>query len=140
MIEDHKVPILPLEWGYSMRKVLFVGVLVGITSLPSVQGQAVSASAATASSSTTMSAKAGSVSRTTKAVHYRQGGQLKILFQSTDLLAGASGEAKVEGKKTSVTIDAKFQSVEDATKFGLEYLTYVLWAISPEGRAGSLEE
>src|SRR5205823_7369930 len=131
-------PILPLEWGYSMRKVLFVGMFVCAAALLAVQGQSVSGSAATASSSTTMSAKAGSVSRTTKAVHYRQGGQLKILFQSTDLLAGASGEAKVEGKKTSVTIDAKFQGVEDATKFGLEYLTYVLWAISPEGRAVSL--
>src|SRR5258708_12230802 len=129
MIEDHKVQIFPLEWGYSMRKVLFVGVLVGITSLPSVQGQAVSASAATASSSTTMSAKAGSVSRTTKAVHYRQGGQLKILFQSTDLLAGASGEAKGEGKKTSGTIDPKIHSAENPTKFRLEYLTFLLWPI-----------
>src|SRR5205823_6697851 len=80
------------------------------------------------------------VSRTTKAVHYRAGGSLKTAFQATELLPGASGEAKVEAKKTNVSIDAKFQSVEDATKFGLEYLTYVLWAISPEGRADSLGE
>jgi len=55
-------------------------------------------------------------------------------------MAGASGEAKVESKKTNVAIDAKFQGMEDATKFGLEYLTYVLWAVSPEGRAVNLGE
>ncbi len=140
MIEHYKVPILPLEWGYSMRKVLSIGMFVCVVSLLAVQGQSESASAATTNSSASIAAKSGAVSRTTKAVHYRQGGQLKILFQSTDLLAGSSGDAKVEGKKTNVTIDAKFQGVEDATKFGLEYLTYVLWAISPEGRAVNLGE
>jgi outer membrane protein OmpA-like peptidoglycan-associated protein len=65
---------------------------------------------------------------------------VKTAFQATDLLAGASGEAKVEAKKTNVTIDAKFQGMEEATKFGLEYLTYVLWAVSPEGRAVNLGE
>lgn len=80
------------------------------------------------------------ISRTTKAVHYRPGGSLKTAFQATDLLPGSSGEAKVEAKKTNVAIDAKFQGMEDATKFGLEYLTYVLWAISPQGRADNLGE
>jgi outer membrane protein OmpA-like peptidoglycan-associated protein len=73
-------------------------------------------------------------------VHYRQGGSVKAAFQATELLTGASGEAKVEAKKTSVAIDAKFQGMEEANKFGLEYLTYVLWAISPEGRAVNLGE
>src|SRR5262249_60045017 len=68
------------------------------------------------------------------------GGSLKTAFQATDLLPGSSGEAKVEAKKTNVAIDAKFQGMEDATKFGLEYLTYVLWAISPQGRADNLGE
>src|SRR5438132_12163748 len=69
---------------------------------------------------------AATVSRTTKAVHYRlQGGMMKVDFQGTDLLQRASGEAKVEGKKTILAIDVKFQNLEDATKFGLEYLTYV---------------
>ena len=81
------------------------------------------------------------VSRTTKAMHYRlQGGQAKIAFQGTDLSQRATGEAKVEGKKTNFEIDAKFQGFEDATKFGLEYLTYVLWAVSPEGRPVNLGE
>ena len=81
---------------------------------------------------------AGPVSRTTKAVHYRPGASLKTAFQATDLLAGSSGEAKIEAKKTNIAIDAKFQGMDEATKFGLEYLTYVLWAVSPEGRADNL--
>lgn len=81
------------------------------------------------------------VSRTTKAMHFReQGGSVKIAFQGTNLMQGASGEAKIEGKKISIEIDAKFQGLEDATKFGLEYLTYVLWAVSPQGRAVNLGE
>jgi outer membrane protein OmpA-like peptidoglycan-associated protein len=55
-------------------------------------------------------------------------------------MAGATGEAKVEGKKSNVEIDAKFQGLEDSSKFGLEYLTYVLWAVSPQGRAVNLGE
>src|SRR5271169_4413799 len=81
------------------------------------------------------------VSRITKAVHYRlQGGSTKIDFQGTDLLRGASGEARVEGKKTNFQIEVKFQNLEDATKFGLEYLTYVLSAVSPQGRPVNLGE
>jgi len=52
----------------------------------------------------------------------------------------ASGEAKVESKSNRIEIDAKFESLEEATKFGLEYLTYVLWAVSPQGRAVNLGE
>jgi outer membrane protein OmpA-like peptidoglycan-associated protein len=74
-------------------------------------------------------------------MHYRlQGGSAKVSFQGSDLLQRASGEAKVEGKKTNFEIDAKFQGIEDATKFGLEYLTYVLWAVSPQGRPVNLGE
>ena len=85
-------------------------------------------------------APAGSVSRTVKAMHYRPGASLKIALRATDLMPSAVGEAKIEARKSSIAVDAKFQSVEEATKFGLEYLTYVLWAISPEGRADSLGE
>ena len=86
-------------------------------------------------------ASAPTVTRTTQAVHYRlQGGTTKVDFQGTDLLQRASGEAKVEGKKTNFQIEVKFQGLEDATKFGLEYLTYVLWAVSPQGRPVNLGE
>ena len=90
---------------------------------------------------TTAYTSATTVSRTTRAMHYRlQGGTTKVEFRGTDVLQGASGEAKVEGKKTNFEIDAKFEGVEDATKFGLEYLTYVLWAVSPQGRPVNLGE
>ena len=81
------------------------------------------------------------VSRTTKAVNYRRaGGGTKIDFQGTELLQGASGEARVESKSNRMEIEAKFQGFDDATKFGLEYLTYVLWAVSSQGRAVNLGE
>ena len=83
----------------------------------------------------------GSVSRTTKAVNYRRtGGAVKIDFQGTELMTQASGEAKVQNKGSRVEIEAKFAGVDEATRFGLEYLTYVLWDVSPEGRAVYLGE
>jgi outer membrane protein OmpA-like peptidoglycan-associated protein len=92
-------------------------------------------------SSTATLAAATTVSRTTKAVHYRlQGGSTKVDFRGTDLLQRASGEARVEGKKTNFEIEAKFEGLEDATKFGLEFLTYVAWAVSPQGRPVNLGE
>src|ERR1700737_5532072 len=81
------------------------------------------------------------VSRSTKALNYRRaGGSAKIDFQGTDLMPSASGEAKVESKSNRIEIDAKFERFQEATKFGFECLTYVLWAISPQGRAVNLGE
>ena len=81
------------------------------------------------------------VSRTTKAVNYRRaGGTTMINFQGTELMQVASGEAKVQNKGNRIEIEAKFMGLDDATKFGLEYLTYVLWAVSPQGRAVNLGE
>ena len=83
----------------------------------------------------------GNVSRTTKAVNYRRaGGSTKIDFRGTELMQQANGEAKVQSKSNRIEIDAKFEGLEEATKFGLEYLTYVLWAVSPQGRAVNLGE
>ena len=91
--------------------------------------------AAAAAQTTAPTAPTAMISRTIKAMHYNlRGGSLKIDFQGSDLMQHAAGEAKVEGKKTNFEIDAKFEGFEDATKFGLEYLTYVLWAVSPQGR------
>jgi outer membrane protein OmpA-like peptidoglycan-associated protein len=84
---------------------------------------------------------AKTVSRTTKAVNYRRaGGTAKIDFQGTELMSGASGEAKVQNKGNRTEIEAKFIGLDEATKFGLEYLTYVFWAVSPGGRAVNLGE
>lgn len=83
----------------------------------------------------------GSVSRTTKARNYRRaGGSTKVYFHGTELMPQAGGDAKVDSKSTRIEIEAKFAGMEEATKFGFEYLTYVLWAISPQGRAVNLGE
>jgi outer membrane protein OmpA-like peptidoglycan-associated protein len=81
------------------------------------------------------------VSRTLQAVNYEhRGGPTKIDFQGTVLLPKSKGEAIVESKRGRVSIDAKLEHVEPPTKFGREYLTYVLWAITPEGRPKNLGE
>jgi len=109
--------------------------MLGILAAPAF-GQ----SSASAKSQSPASAS-NTVSRTTKAVNYhRAGSSTKIDFSGTELMQGASGEARVESKSNRMEIDAKFLGFDDATKFGLEYLTYVLWAVSPQGRAVNLGE
>jgi len=79
------------------------------------------------------------VSRTTRAVSYSSGAT-KINFQGTELMPGAAGEAKVESKRGTLAIEAEFSGLNRPTSFGNEYLTYVLWAISPEGRPVNIGE
>jgi len=81
------------------------------------------------------------VSRTLEAVNYEhQTGPTTIGFQGTVLLPRVHGEAIVESKRGRLEIDARFDHLEPPTRFGPEYLTYVLWAITPEGRAKNLGE
>lgn len=82
-----------------------------------------------------------SVVRTTRAVKYEhRSGSTKINFRGTDLMPAATGEARVESKRGAIKIDADFTGLDRPTTFGNEYLTYVLWAISPEGRSVNLGE
>jgi outer membrane protein OmpA-like peptidoglycan-associated protein len=82
------------------------------------------------------------VERTAKAVNYQhRGGATKIDFKGTDLLPRANGEAKVESKQGYIEIETEFDDInKPASSFGPEYMTYVMWAISPEGRAENLGE
>ena len=81
------------------------------------------------------------VSRNVQAVNYRhRSGATKLDFAGTDLMPSAHGEAKVNSKRGSIEIEAEFGDLQGPTSFGNEYLTYVLWAISPEGRALNLGE
>ena len=81
------------------------------------------------------------VSRTTRAVSYRhRSGATKINFQGTDLMPAVAGEAKVESKRGRLEIEVEFSGLDRPTSFGNEYLTYVLWAISPEGRPVNIGE
>ena len=79
--------------------------------------------------------------RTAKAISYQhRSGATKIDFQGTSLMPNAHGEAKVESKKGYIEIEVEFRNMTEATQFGGEYLTYVLWAITPEGRTSNLGE
>ena len=79
--------------------------------------------------------------RTAKAISYQhRSGATKIDFGGTALMPNSHGEAKVESKKGYIEIEVEFRNMTDATQFGGEYLTYVLWAITPEGRTSNLGE
>ncbi len=79
--------------------------------------------------------------RTAKAVSYKdRSGATKIDFSGTELMQSAHGEAKVESKKGYIEIAVDFRNLAEPTQFGAEYLTYVLWAITPEGRTSNLGE
>lgn len=79
--------------------------------------------------------------RTAKAINYRhRSGSTTIDFRGTELLKGARGEAKVEGKQGYIEIEVEFDDLQPANKQGSEYLTYVMWAITPEGRTSNLGE
>src|SRR5271156_2983194 len=81
------------------------------------------------------------VARTTKAINYHhRSGSTRIGFRGTALMPQAVGEAKVESKQGVIKIDAEMRKLDPATKFGPEYLTYVMWAITPEGRATNVGE
>jgi outer membrane protein OmpA-like peptidoglycan-associated protein len=81
------------------------------------------------------------ISRSVQAVNYKhRSGSSKLDFAGTDLMPSANGEAKVNSKRGSIEIEAEFGDLRKPTTFGNEYLTYVLWAISPEGRAVNLGE
>jgi len=81
------------------------------------------------------------ISRSVQAVNYQHhSGNSKLDFAGTDLMPSANGYAQVNSRRGSIRIEAEFGNLQKPTTFGNEYLTYVLWAISPEGRAVNLGE
>jgi outer membrane protein OmpA-like peptidoglycan-associated protein len=81
------------------------------------------------------------VGRTTAAINYRpRSGNTRVDLVGTPLLPEARGYAEVSGEKGYIEVDARFRKMQPAPRFGSEYLTYVLWAITPEGRATNLGE
>jgi outer membrane protein OmpA-like peptidoglycan-associated protein len=81
------------------------------------------------------------VSRTTKAINYNhRDGSTPIDFRGTELMPTARGNARVDSKMGSTKVDTHLEKMTPASQFGPEYMTYVLWAITPEGRANNLGE
>jgi len=81
------------------------------------------------------------VQRDLDAVNYfHRSESTKIAFKGTALLPTAKGEAKVTSERGGIVIEARFDGLTPANGFGKEYLTYVLWAITPDGRPSNLGE
>src|ERR1700686_2408710 len=79
------------------------------------------------------------VSRTTKAVNYHhRTGSTHIDFRGTELMPSARGEAKVDSQMGSTKVETTLQHMTPASQFGPEYMTFVMWGITPEGRAMNL--
>jgi outer membrane protein OmpA-like peptidoglycan-associated protein len=116
---------------------VFLAALVGLSASTLSQAQNAIPTESTQASAYRVSV----VSRTTRAVKYEhRSGATKINFRGTDLMPAASGEAKIESKRGAMEIEVEFRDLDKPTAFGTEYLTYVLWAISPEGRSVNVGE
>jgi len=123
-----------------MQNISKISLALAITLSASMYGQAQQRAPAQASDPIP-TYRVSVVSRTAQAVNYRhRSGGTKIDFQGTDLMPSARGEASVNSKRGRLEVEVEFSDLDRPTAFGNEYLTYVLWAISPEGRSINLGE
>ncbi|HEV8385278.1 MAG TPA: OmpA family protein [Candidatus Acidoferrales bacterium] len=123
------------------RRVLAAPVVLLCASLAGPQGYAQQSNVQMDRSGTVPVYRVTVVARNIHAVNYRhRSGSTRVDFRGTALMPQARGEANVESKQGRIQIDAKMENLSPATQFGPEYLTYVLWAITPEGRPKNLGE
>src|SRR5271169_5772271 len=81
------------------------------------------------------------VKKSIKAVGYEVGGgSTKVIFVGAPAAPNASGEAKVDAKKGGTDIEVKVKGMPQPSTLGAEFLTYVLWMVTPDGAASSLGE
>src|SRR5580692_10675509 len=131
---DRCQKVIPLK-----KTLLFVAAIA--LSLPAVAQTDSHATLKVEPMSSTPTFRVTVVSRSVQAVNYQhRSGSSKLDFAGTDLMPSANGVAEVNSKRGSIAIEAEFGDLQKPTTFGNEYLTYVLWAISPEGRAVNLGE
>jgi hypothetical protein len=130
------VPLLPLKQPLKRNRMKTIAFLVGILCCCEVLGFSQD-QAQTQPGVININI---SVSRTAQAVSYPINTSSSIDFVGTPFLPFAKGQAKVENKKGVITIQAELQKMSAANTLGPEFLTYVLWAITPEGRARNLGE
>ncbi len=120
-----------------IKYLLVAGILLSVSAFAQTNSQSIAAEP----TSDTPIFRVNVISRSVTAVNYRhRSGSTKLDFAGTELMPSASGEAKVESERGSIKIRAEFGELQSPKSFGNEYLTYVLWAISPEGRAVNLGE
>src|SRR4051812_2465840 len=116
-----------------MKKILWITPLLTLS-------VALAAQTTKAPSPATSSTVQSKVSRTSKAINFGHAGSIKLPLRASDVMPRAYGELKVQSKNGRVEVEARVNGLDPASRFGLEYLTYVLWAVSPQGRADSLGE
>src|SRR6266446_5952096 len=81
------------------------------------------------------------VSKSVKAIGYRVGGgSTKVDLKGTDLMPEAIGEIRVEAKTGATSITVAIKGMSQPSKLGAEFLTYVLWVVTPDGRTGNTGE
>ena len=80
------------------------------------------------------------VPHSTKAVDYKQGSTSRIELKGTSLMPEATGDAEVKTRTGRTEIEAHLNNLKPANSIDLTYLTYVLWAISPDGRPSNIGE
>ncbi len=123
-----------------MKTKMFLAVAVAM-SLPALAQTSYQTTVEVEHMSSTPTFRVVVVSRSVRAVNYKhRSGNSKLDFIGTDLMPSANGVAEVNSHRGSIVIDAELSELQRPTTFGNEYLTYVLWAISPEGRAINLGE
>lgn len=119
------------------KVLLFTAIFLVTFSLPALSWQNDDDSSRQKSSDQSMNATG---MRAVKSVDYRHGSSTKVDLKGTDLLPEASGDAEIHSHTGRVDIEAKLEHLRPSNSFGLSYLTYVLWGISPDGRASNLGE
>ena len=79
--------------------------------------------------------------KSVKAIGYQVGGGgTKVDLKSTGLMTQANGEAEVEAKAGATKVEVSIKGLAQPTMLGTEFMTYVLWAVSPDGRTINLGE
>ena len=121
-----------------LKMLLAIGSVLGLSAFAHASPQA---AMAVESTSPAPMFRVTVISRTVQAVNYRhREGATDVDFAGTALLPSANGNAKVRSKRGTMEVEAEFGNLQNPTTFGNEYLTYVMWAISPEGRSVNLGE
>jgi outer membrane protein OmpA-like peptidoglycan-associated protein len=123
------------------NKCTFVGVIASLTLAAQVPNPTTQSQPAAEQLNPAPIFRVEVVARSTQAVNYlHRGGATDIDFQGTALDASGKGHAKVESERGVIHVSADFKNLMPPSSYGPEYLTYVLWAISPDGRPVNLGE
>jgi outer membrane protein OmpA-like peptidoglycan-associated protein len=85
--------------------------------------------------------QSGLITKSVKTIGYTvRGGSTRVDFHGTELMPQATGEAKVEAKAGATSIEIALKNMTQPSVLSPEFLTYVLWVVTPDGRSGNTGE